>query len=307
MRYGETLYRPRFGPDERTITFGKSGTTGFLTNVNITPEEFETDSVAYIGMLPNSSSPEYTGTIVENILVSNRLKWIPCKRMSDNVIGYYEFYTKRFIEKTGNGIPTTSGYDNTYYDELFVDGTSEVIILNSQTANAENLFAINTFKDEQDVISGNVIRKIGVKVLDGTENWVSGGINESTFYLAIDDMKLFSTSDRGNLLCSHFSVYSDTPMINNTIQTNQLVSPSGRSSIIKIKNDSITPGDSNDFKRFLSEEYNAGTPVIVLYVLDEEITEQVTAQSLNTIEGDDVVTVTAEVSNIPLEVKYKRT
>ena len=76
--------------------------------------------------------------------------------------------------------------------------------------------------------------------------------------------------------------------------------------IIKIRNDSIIPGDANDFKRFLAEEYNAGTPVIVLYVLDEETTEQVNPQQLNTVAGNNTITVTAEVGNIPLEAKYKK-
>ena len=306
LRYGEALYRPRFGSGERTVTFGKSGTTGFLTNVNITPEEFETNSVAYIGMLPNSTSPEFIGTIVGNALVSSRLKWIPCKRMSDNAIGYYEFYTKRFIEKIGNGIPTTSGYDNTYYDELFVDGTSEVITLNSQTASAENLFAINTFKDEQDIISGNIIRKCGVIVLNGSE--LERGYSFSTSANCITIcIKSFDEPKSINCapICTHF-VGTDVTSISN-MPDNSIRAYASISDVHYCLNIRNTNWSSvSDYETFVKSQYEAGTPVIVIYPLVDETTEQVTPQPLNTIEGDDVVTVIAEVSNIPLEVKYKR-
>jgi len=305
FRYGETLYRPRLGNGRRSITFGKDGTTGFSTNISVTPETFETDSALWIGMLPNSTSPHFTGTIEGNIVISDRLKYVPCKRLSDGAIGYYETNNQIFLEPQGTGIPTTTGVDDSQM-ELVVVGTKEVISINNQTASAEDLLQITDYADEQDIINGQVIRRIGIKVLDGTENWVSESSNGTVFYLVIDDMNLFRTRDSGNLLCSHFSVYSDTPMINNTIQTGQLVSPSNYRSIIKIKNDSIIPGDVNDFKRFLSEEYNAGTPVIVLYVLNEERTEQISPQQLNTVAGNNTITVTAEVSNIPLEAKYKK-
>ena len=61
-------------------------------------------------MLPNSSSPAFTETIVGEISVGTRLKWIPVERESDNVIGYYEIINGVFIGPNGTGTPTTSGY-----------------------------------------------------------------------------------------------------------------------------------------------------------------------------------------------------
>lgn len=106
LRYGEQLLRPRFGSGERTITFGKSGTSGFATDVTATPETFTTVATAYIGMLPNSSSPSYTGKIIGDITVGTRLKWIPCVRNSDSAVGYYEAKHHVFLEKSGTGTPT---------------------------------------------------------------------------------------------------------------------------------------------------------------------------------------------------------
>lgn len=111
LRYGEALYRPRYGTGKRTLVFGGNGTTdGFATDVAITPDTFVTDVQAFIGWLPNSTSPHYTGDIYGRILVSERLCWIPAERQSDGEIGYFELYTNSFIVKTGSGTPVSLGY-----------------------------------------------------------------------------------------------------------------------------------------------------------------------------------------------------
>lgn len=126
FRYDEQLLRPKLGSGERTITFGASGTSGFSTDVTVTPATFETNANTYIGMLPNSSSSAYTGSIIGNILVSDRLKYIPCERISDGVIGYYEAINGEFIEPSGTGTPTKGAYDNRYV-HIEVVGTNETL------------------------------------------------------------------------------------------------------------------------------------------------------------------------------------
>lgn len=111
LRMDETLYRPRFGTGERTLIFGNlPSTDGFLNDVATTPSTYETDSEAFIGWLPNSTSPHYTGALNVRIYVSNRLLWIPAERQSDGEIGYFELYKEKFIEKTGTGTPVSLGY-----------------------------------------------------------------------------------------------------------------------------------------------------------------------------------------------------
>ena len=111
FRYGTTLLRPTLGTGRKTITFGGGGSTdGFLRDVTYDSDEFETTDVAWIGGLPNSSSPKFTGKIYGDIVVGNRLKYIPCERVSDGAIGYYEVFTKTFLESEGTGTPTTDGY-----------------------------------------------------------------------------------------------------------------------------------------------------------------------------------------------------
>lgn len=82
--------------------------------MSATPETFTTAATAYIGMLPNSSSPAYTGSIIGNILVSTRLKYIPCERESDGAVGYYETVNKEFIAPSGTGTPIKGDYDTSH-------------------------------------------------------------------------------------------------------------------------------------------------------------------------------------------------
>ena len=159
-RYGQTLYRPVLGgTSERTISFGAGGTNGFKTDVSYDTVEFETTSNAYIGALPNSSSTKFSGDIIGNITIGTRLKYIPCERVSDGVIGYYETVKGVFLEPNGTA-PTKGNYDMTHMT-IWVNGTPEVITLSgtdveAQTASAENLFAVDEYVDEQDIISGEV-------------------------------------------------------------------------------------------------------------------------------------------------------
>ena len=110
FRYGDTLYRPTLGTGKRTISFGPPATDGFARDVNVTADTFESDSSALIFALPNSSSAKFTGKIYGNITIGTRLKYIPCERVADGAIGYYEVFTKTFLENQGTGTPITDGY-----------------------------------------------------------------------------------------------------------------------------------------------------------------------------------------------------
>ena len=108
FRYGSNLYRPVFGAVDGTITIGSPATTGFSENVTVPYVEFTTDAVAYIGWLPNSSSPKYSGRINGVITASDRLRWVPYRRDSDGVIVYYESVNGRIIEPSGSAATSAS-------------------------------------------------------------------------------------------------------------------------------------------------------------------------------------------------------
>ena len=168
-------------------------------------------------------------------------------------------------------------------------------------ASAENLFAVGDFADEQEIISGAVTRKCGVWVLTGEETWSTASTNTDVYYInqtyLPDDYGVVS---RFTPVCSHLggiiSTQSITAMTANTIKTNN------SSKIVYVcVGQTYTAAE---WKKFLADQYAAGTPVIILYPLAEETTESVTPQPLSTAEGDNVVSVSAEVSPISLGVEY---
>ena len=114
LRYGTQLSRPKYGTGTKTLVLSPTGTSGFSTDVTYNSETFETGAVCYIFALPNSSSNKFTGRINGTITISSRLKYIPCERVSDGEIGYYEVYTKKFLEPQGTGTPTYGEYDNSH-------------------------------------------------------------------------------------------------------------------------------------------------------------------------------------------------
>lgn len=114
FRYGTVLLRPNWGTTAtRTVSFGAGGTDGFRTDVETPETSFTSTDPAWIGMLPNSSSAHFTGTIVGSIKVGDRLEFIPVERVADGKIGYYDTLNSTFLEPVGSGTPSTSGYDET--------------------------------------------------------------------------------------------------------------------------------------------------------------------------------------------------
>ena len=282
LRYGEQLVRPRYGSGERTLTFGTSGTDGFTVNVTVIPDTFTTESSAYIGMLPNSTSPAYTGTIVGNILVGTRLKYVPCERVSDSAVGYYEMVKGQFIAPSGTGTPTKGAYDYSV-SHIDVVGTAHGLSLGTQTASVVDLFsgARSGYQDLHDVISGTVTRNVGIKVFDGTEDGFSAD-SGTVYYSGLTD----ANASNDSMLSTHFKPLSSgsTP-----VSGRDMAFDSGR--VVFYASKTV-----DEFKVWLTEQYAVGTPVILLYQLAAPVTERVPAQSLVTAEGSNTVSVTNVLS-----------
>ena len=163
----------------------------------------------------------------------------------------------------------------------------------AQTASAENLLSVGSYEDTQDIITGAVTRRVGVKVFDGTEDWVAGS-QEDLFRLNLPDKKL----EKSPYLSSHF-VYSSAT---STGLTDGQMMCGAASANCYFKNSSTTT--LSDFTAWLAAQYAAGTPVVVLYPLAQEVTESVTPQPLRAARGDNVITVKANVDDIKFEGEY---
>ena len=165
-----------------------------------------------------------------------------------------------------------------------------------QTASTVSLFGTDDYQDTQDIITGEVVRNAGIKVFDGTEDWKASNGNAGLYYITFAEKKIEKTA----LVCTHFE-YTDVTSAQTTHGQCMCGAASRNTYFRNTDCDTV-----EDWKDWLATQYAASTPVIILYPLDEPVAELVTPQSLSTVKGDNTLTVTAEVDNIPLEVKYKQ-
>lgn len=161
------------------------------------------------------------------------------------------------------------------------------------TATAEMLLKVGDYQDEQEILSGNVTRNVGVKVLDGTENWTKSGARSGLFF----SKSAFPGATFGIVLCTHLP-YSTS------LEKGYIYNSRGELNF-------WTDFDSfalNDWKQWLADQYAAGTPVIVVYPLATPTTESVARQTMNIPAWDSTIEITqASIENLPLYAKYKAT
>lgn len=189
---------------------------------------------------------------------------------------------------------------NTMTDEDFAsiliqEGTS---LTPPQTASVENLFAVGDYADEQDLISGGVTRRIGCHVFDGTETLSKSNAYGKAFLLNAA-YAAWGADKTKAVLCTHFL---GLPQKSSAQDDNTCFFNSTGHFYFRVTDNS----DTDAFKAWLAEQYASGSPVIVFFVLAEETTEQTTAHALHTTQGENVVSVTANVSPVSLEVEYEK-
>lgn len=189
---------------------------------------------------------------------------------------------------------------------FYTDGTVETIkdSLNN-TATAEMLLKVDTYQDEQEILSGAITRNVGVLVLDGVTAGAKIGTAWNTTYkrgsFAVSDMKS-TASGVPDAISTHFEYSSavyGSPTVSGFCTNN------GSVFICFLGLDNITSADTAN--AWLADQYNAGTPVIVIYPLATPTTESVTGQTLQVTDGDNILEITqASLSGLELEAKYEK-
>lgn len=131
------------------------------------------------------------------------------------------------------------------------------------------LYGIGDYKDVLNLSTGVVTRKVKRLVLDGTENWAiwsSGQPDVERYYYKWGKT---TPSDYG-LICTHLPFRN----ANGNFEHIRLGGSSRDDFVIYISK-TIAPTVA-DFKSFLQQQYQNGTPVTVWYVLNTPETETVT-------------------------------
>lgn len=182
------------------------------------------------------------------------------------------------------------------HGNIIVSGNHETIKdSKNNTVTCDMLLGMASIRDEQEILTGVRIKRIGIKVLDGTEDWSEHTIPLGTWYEAdILDNNMYS-----HLLCTHFV---NRPV---AINNNSIYKGAGES-VLKIRYDDA--GSLTNFKQWLATQYANGTPVILTYALETPTTDTTSPQVLEVKAGSNSITITdASLSDLLLEAKYKKT
>lgn len=156
------------------------------------------------------------------------------------------------------------------------------------------------YRDEYNTTTGVVTRNVGIKVLDGTEDWTEKD-QYNRVSIQITDMLKPTLPRVLPAFCNYFeNLHNSEPI--STVTAGQFYLASPQRVYFHINQSTTT----NEFKAYLADQYAAGTPVIVVYPLATPTTEQVTSQQLTIQQGNNTVDITqASVDDIQLKVKYK--
>ena len=182
------------------------------------------------------------------------------------------------------------GIDND--GNIIVSGNHETIKdSKNNTVTCDILLGLASYRDEQEILTGTRIRRIGIAVLDGTEDWEV----KNNWYEA--DVLPNGDSEYTGMLCTHFPF--GTPTVANTVHKMY-----GET---KLQINYPTATTVDELKTWLAGQYANGTPVIVVYVLKNPTTESVSPQVLEVKSGANTIEITdASLSDLILEAKYTK-
>jgi hypothetical protein len=171
---------------------------------------------------------------------------------------------------------------------------------------SEPLHKIRDYADYVDFKRSMVVRRIKKLILTGAEDWSQHSDRKTLFifYQARDYLHV-----RANVaLCSHFPTLTTVngwgDIKNSNICTFYYNPNSPNSSVLYVD---MSVSSLANFKAFLSEQYEAGTPVTVWYILAEPEEEPLgNLLPIQTIKGSNGLTVDTAVQPSEMYIKYKK-
>lgn len=182
--------------------------------------------------------------------------------------------------------------------ELGSTATDYAPYYNGGTATAEMLLKVGDYQDEQEILAWNITRKVGIKVLDWTEDWSRSDVRTK---LVLTDSAIGSGD--WNLYCTHYQGFLGSASIGNMPDNSCKINVNTNELLIK---DATHNTDLATWRQFLADQYAAGTPVIVVYPLAEETTETVAGQTMNIQAWSNTIEITqASLDDLELSAEYK--
>lgn len=293
FRYGNGTYLSYWSPanlgQRFDVVYTPNGSQGMPQDSTWSPLTFTAANDLLIGATTfTGSSAKMKGSFYGNFVVDGRLKLIPCERVSDGVLGYYDTYSETFYEPyTGYDGAVSLGYDGSHYS-LAVVGTDEVISLapvGAITQKAvpapdapvpvvgtpcgdEVLYGIGNDRDSIDVATQTITRVIGKRTLTGTESYGSSSAYGTAWYISAASAS-WGADKMKAVVCTHFEgkPTATSQQANHTCFFNS----SGHFYFRANEFES-----ASEFKAWVKKQYDDGDPVVVYFVRSSSTTEAYT-------------------------------
>lgn len=111
LRYDGNTYNSQAITDNTyNVVITPTGSHGMENDSTWSALTFESVGDLCIGTTsPSATSAKMVGDIIGEIIVDGRLRLIPCERISDSALGYYDYVSDTFFEPIGEGL-VSMGY-----------------------------------------------------------------------------------------------------------------------------------------------------------------------------------------------------
>ena len=261
----------------------------YTWSYNKTEYDFRFDSEFIWGVDLNGSKVENGVTLVYANGTYTTASYVTVTVVSPNVVALQTVFRNNIIPSTKENVLASSmqleeGIRPTKYEEYYQVSFAP-----------EDLLKLGDYQDVQSVLDGVVTRNIGIKVLDGTENWTA-----SSNYFGSCYTYVLGETPVGQVICSHF-------------QNTSSLSDYSRGKCYKETGAfNLWYGDNiataiADLKQFLADQYATGTPVIVVYPLADTVEETVESRDVFITSGTNTIERNSEyVSSDGIIAKYKK-
>lgn len=276
-------------------------TDGYYIDVSGNP--VQSASYCYSSIIPVVAGEKYTVSLTCGAGQTKRVHAYKDGVWQSQIGGYYVSnggtLNQAFTIPSGcNGLRLSyANADTNVQVEVGENATAYEPYYSGGTATATDLLAVGTDKDIQEVLTGGITRNIGIKVLDGTEYYGTSSAYGSAVYIT-SAAAVWGANKSKAILCTHFlglNSVSGGAQAANTCFFNLSGHIYFRTSMSK-----------EDFQTWVTDQYNAGTPVIIVFVNSTATTSSVTAQSLDIQAGTNIIEITqASIDGLKLEAKYK--
>lgn len=304
LRYNGGTYKSQFPSStfgtRYDITISPYGSSGMPTGQDDTWDEaeFESSTEMCIGTTsPTATSSKFKGNMYGNFVVDGAFYGIPVERVSDGKIGYFNTYSWSFIEPVGDN-PESLGYDKSHYSLTWASN-SEGFKLNDGTTKwmSSPLLSAGDIKDDFDLVSGVRTFRTAYRFLNGEESYSTSSAYGVAVIIQSAESAWSANSDC-TPVCSHFV---GLPRVNSGTQAD------GTCFFDSAGNFCFrTSMSAADFKAWVTAQFDAGTPVILVYAKATPSTERFAPWTPTLVQGTNTITVSnVNANKITLEAVYK--